>query len=68
MAIKGVRATNATTPKASVIKFPPVARQAPMLKGKRKVLVIGPDATPPESKAIPTKILGTTRDRTKAIK
>ena len=67
MAIRGVSATRETTPNASVMIFPPRALQAPALRGSRKVLVIGPLATPPESKAIPTKILGTKRDNTKAI-
>ena len=35
------------------------ALQAPMAKGSSKVVVSGPLATPPESKAIPVNILGT---------
>jgi hypothetical protein len=30
-----------------------------MAKGRRKVLVMGPEHTPPESKAIPVKMGGT---------
>ena len=66
MAIRGVSATRATTPKASVIILPPSAVQAPIQSGRRKVEVIGPLATPPESNAIPTKIFGTRRDITSA--
>lgn len=50
--ISGVIATIATTPKASVTMFPPRAEQAPCAIGSRNAAVIGPDATPPESKAI----------------
>lgn len=59
MVSRGVMATMATIPKASVRMFPPKASQAPIAKGRRKVVVIGPLATPPESKAMPVKILGT---------
>ena len=52
-------ATIATTPKASVAISPPTAAHAPMAMGKRKVAVIGPEATPPESKAMEVKIGGT---------
>ena len=34
-----------------------------MAKGSRKVAVIGPDATPPESNAIAVNIFGTKKDR-----
>lgn len=44
MVISGVMATMATTPKASVMMLPPMASQAPMAKGSRKVAVIGPRA------------------------
>lgn len=37
--------------------------QAPWAKGSRKVAVIGPEATPPESKAIAVKIFGTKKER-----
>ena len=36
-----------------------VASQAPMAKGSRKVAVMGPEATPPASKATPVKSWGT---------
>ena len=49
----------ATIPNASVNTFPPTASQAPIAKGSRNVVVMGPLATPPESKAIPVKICGT---------
>ena len=52
-------ATMATTPKASVRMSPPTASQAPMAKGRRKVAVMGPEATPPESKATAVKMRGT---------
>ncbi len=52
-------ATIATTPNASLTMFPPTVIQAPCAKGKRNVAVIGPDATPPESKAIAVNIFGT---------
>ena len=68
MVIRGVIATIATTPNASAIIFPPTDRQAPMAKGRRKVAVIGPDATPPESKAMAVNILGTKKERTSAIR
>ena len=59
MAISGVMATMATTPKASVTTFPPTARHAPVASGSRKVAVIGPEATPPESNAMAVKMSGT---------
>ena len=60
MVINGVIATIATTPNASLTirSGPPIASQAPIANGSRKVAVIGPDATPPESKAIEVKIFG----------
>ena len=61
MAINGAKATRATIPKASVTTLPPRAVQAPMANGSRNVDVMGPLATPPESKAMPTKIGGTNR-------
>ncbi len=60
---RGVIATIATMPKASDIKSPPEAAHAPWAKGSRKVAVIGPLATPPESKATPVKIEGTRKVR-----
>ena len=59
MVISGVMATMATTPNASVRMLPPAASQAPMASGSRKVAVMGPDATPPESKAMAVKMGGT---------
>lgn len=37
-----------------------------MAKGSRNVAVIGPEATPPESKAMEVKIFGTKKDNTTA--
>lgn len=45
-------ATSAMTPNASVTGFPPDTAEAPNVKDKINVDVIGPDATPPESKAM----------------
>ena len=61
MVTSGVMATIATTPKASVTRLPPTASQAPRAKGSRNVAVMGPEATPPESKATDVKICGTTK-------
>ena len=58
----------ATMPKASVIMFPPNASQAPIASGNRKVAVIGPEATPPESNAIAVNNFGTKNVSIKAIK
>ena len=44
-----------------------VAVHIPIEKGRRKQAVIGPDATPPESKAMDVKISGTKNVSTKAI-
>ena len=41
-----------STPKASVTMLPPTATQAPWAKGSRKAAAMGPEATPPESKAM----------------
>ena len=67
MVTNGVIATMATMPKASVRIFPPMLSQAPMVKGNRKAAVIGPLATPPESKAMAVKILGTKKDSARAM-
>ena len=48
---------------ASVTTLPPSAVHAPMASGSRKVEVMGPLATPPESKAMPTNTDGTNRAR-----
>ena len=66
MVIRGVMATMATMPKASVSTSPPRALQAPMAKGSRKVAVMGPLATPPESKAMAVKIFGTLKESSRA--
>ena len=68
MVKSGVIATIATTPNASVITLPPKASQAPMAKGSKNVAVMGPDATPPESKAMAVNMLGTRKDRINAAK
>ncbi|CCZ85699.1 unknown [Firmicutes bacterium CAG:631] len=52
MVIKGVIATIATMPKPPSKTSIPSIKHAPIAKGKIKPAVIGPDATPPESKAI----------------
>ncbi len=57
--MSGIMATSETSPKASVMTFPPTASHAPMAKGSMKVAVIGPEATPPESKAMAVKMGGT---------
>ena len=66
--MSGVMATIATTPKASltILSDPPMASQAPIAKGSRKVAVIGPDATPPESKAMDVNIFGAAKERARA--
>ena len=66
--IRGIMATSATVPKASVRILPPTALQTPMAKGSMKVADIGPDATPPESKAIAVNMGGTKNDSPKAIR
>ena len=66
MIMRGVMATMATMPKASVRILPPRASQAPMHSGRRKVAVMGPEATPPESKAMEVKTGGTTKERPRA--
>ena len=65
--IRGIMATSATRPKASVITLPPSAVVAPMAKGSMKVAVSGPEATPPESKAMAVKMLGTKKLRPSAM-
>ena len=59
-AMIGVIATRAIMPKLSETRlFPSIALAAPWTKERMNVAVIGPDATPPESKAMPTNIFGT---------
>ena len=50
--ISGIIATIATTPNASLKGSPPSVFDAPIINWSMNVAVIGPDATPPESKAI----------------
>ena len=57
--IKGIIATSATSPNASVMTFPPSAVHAPIASGSMNVAVRGPEATPPESKAIAVNVRGT---------
>ena len=61
MVISGVMATSATTPKASrsTASAPCILTQAPMAKGRIKPEVMGPLATPPESKAMAVYTGGT---------
>ena len=59
-------ATMAMTPKASRTGFPPAALDAPSVNDKMNVEVMGPEATPPESKAIPTKSFGVINDKIRA--
>lgn len=70
--IRGVIATIATTPKASVRIWsgePPFsATHAPTISGSIKLEVKGPLATPPESKAIAVYILGTKNESPKDIR
>ena len=44
-----------------------MAWHAPMAKGSRKVAVMGPEATPPESNAMAVNIFGTKKDKQIAI-
>ena len=67
MAISGVMATMVTTPNASVTTLPPTVMHAPMAKGSKNVAVIGPEATPPESKAMAVKTGGTMKDNAMAM-
>ena len=48
-------ATRAITPNAPAAESVPFAEAAPIVNERINVLVIGPEATPPESKAIPIK-------------
>ena len=66
MEMSGVMATIATMPKASVRMFPPRAVVTPMLSASRKVAVMGPDATPPESNAIEEKTSSVKKVRSRA--
>ena len=64
--MSGVMATMAITPKASCTMLPPAALHAPTAKGSRNVAVMGPEATPPESKAMAVNIFGTKKVRMSA--
>ena len=59
MVMMGVMATMLTTPNASVTISPPTAAHAPTASGSTKVVVMGPLATPPASKAMAVKMRGT---------
>ena len=68
-AMIGVIATRAIMPKLSETRlFPSIALAAPWTKERMNVAVIGPDATPPESKAMPTNILGTKKVSVSAMR
>ena len=68
-AMIGVIATRAIMPKLSETRlFPSIALAAPWTKERMNVAVIGPDATPPESKAMPTNILGTRKVSVSAMR
>ena len=65
MEIRGIIATIATIPKASIntlFASSCNAKHAPIAKGRMKLDVKGPDATPPESKAIAVYNLGPKND------
>ena len=57
--MSGIIATIATRPNASVMTFPPSAALAPIANGSMNVAVSGPEATPPESKAMAVNVGGT---------
>ena len=67
MAIKGAVATKAITPNPSIIGSPPVADDAPKARESTKEAVIGPEATPPESKAIALNMVGQKNNNKRAI-
>ena len=54
----GIIAIRPIIPKLDPEVLPAKIDDAPIAKGKRNVEDIGPVATPPESKAIPTKSVG----------
>ena len=65
----GVIATRAIMPKLLEMRLSPaVALAAPWTNERMKVAVIGPDATPPESKAMPTNIFGTKKVSVSAMR
>ena len=57
-------ATRAITPNPSTAGFPPQAPDAPSANERINVLVIGPEATPPESNAVGTNSLGAKKAKT----
>ena len=61
MVMSGIMAIMAMTPKASVMGLPPRACEAPRVKARMKVEAMGPEATPPESKAMAVNICGQKR-------
>ena len=65
MATKGMSATSEITPKVSFVFPHPFA--APIVKERTKVEVNGPEATPPESNAIPVNRSGQNIIKTKAM-
>ena len=70
MVINGIMATIETKPKASVITLLfnlPEASVMPIIRGNKKLAVIGPEVTPPESNAIPVNISGVKKVSPNAI-
>ena len=68
-AMIGVMATRAIMPKLLEMRLSPaVALAAPWTNERMNVAVIGPDATPPESKVMPTNILGTKKVSVSAMR
>ena len=58
----------AIIPKPSInISAPSIMDEAPWENANKNVAVIGPEATPPESNPIPTKIFGMKYERIIAI-
>jgi hypothetical protein len=69
IAIIGVIATIAIIPNPSTNTLAPsIASATPPAYAKMKVAVIGPEATPPESKPMPTNNFGTKKDIAKLTK
>ena len=70
MVMGGVIATSATTPKASrkTASGPCRLMQTPTAKGRMKPEVIGPLATPPESKAMAVYMEGTNNESAREMK
>ena len=68
--MSGVIATMATMPNASVStdSAPLTVTQAPTASGRMNVEVSGPEATPPEAKAIAVYIPGTKNERPSEMK